>query len=166
MNPCAFSALKVLPSELGSTIGPQHVDGKRVMGCETAAPGGRLPSSWARAHEAGVGARHMPAVTLPAAEPGLAPKRRSASAAPLKGGSANHPPLVRPYQPSPSPLADELAALGAPGLAQLVAEAAAGGKPRLFFIDYMVMDSFWDQVPQDRPGRCEHAGRALLFLQQ
>lgn len=62
--------------------------------------------------------------------------------------------------------AEELAALGAPGLEALVAEAAAGGKPRLYWLDYMVMDAFWGEAPQDRPGRCEHAGRALLFLQQ
>jgi hypothetical protein len=60
----------------------------------------------------------------------------------------------------------EIAELGGASLAQHVADAAAGGKPRLFLIDYWLMAAFWGEAPKDLPGRAEHAGRALLFLQQ
>jgi hypothetical protein len=47
-----------------------------------------------------------------------------------------------------------------------VSEAAKGGKPRLFLLDYSLMDAFWGEAPPDAPGRVEHAGRALLFLKK
>jgi len=31
---------------------------------------------------------------------------------------------------------------------------------------WQVMDTFWKEAPEDAEGRAEHAGRALLFLQQ
>jgi hypothetical protein len=62
--------------------------------------------------------------------------------------------------------AEELAALGGGGLAQLVADAVAGKKPRLYLLDYWLMDTFWAEAPPDAAGRTEHAGRALFFLQQ
>jgi hypothetical protein len=53
---------------------------------------------------------------------------------------------------------------------QLVDDAAAGKKPRLFLIDYSVLAALWDKEEAAANGktdqRCEHAGRALLFLQQ
>ncbi|KAL4458476.1 hypothetical protein ABPG75_013341 [Micractinium tetrahymenae] len=58
----------------------------------------------------------------------------------------------------------ELKKLGSSkGLAELVA-AAAGSKPRLFMIDYMVLDYFWAQS-EGQKNRAEHAGRVLLYLQ-
>ncbi|KAL4422175.1 hypothetical protein ABPG77_006864 [Micractinium sp. CCAP 211/92] len=65
----------------------------------------------------------------------------------------------------PEHVEDELKKLGSSkGLAELVAAAAAGGKPRLFVIDYMVLDHFWAQS-ESQKNRAEHAGRVLLFLQ-
>jgi len=60
----------------------------------------------------------------------------------------------------------ELAKLGGGSLEQLVAAAAAGGKPRLFMLDYWALSAFWGEAPADKAGRAEHCGRALLFLQQ
>ncbi len=48
---------------------------------------------------------------------------------------------------------------------ELVAQAAAGGKPRLYWADYWYLDSFWDQGQPAR-NTAEHAGRIVLFLTQ
>lgn len=66
----------------------------------------------------------------------------------------------------PEHVDEELAALGGAGLNQLVADAVAGEKPRLYLLDYWLMDTFWAEAPPDAEGRTEHAGRALFFLQQ
>ncbi|PSC75994.1 lipoxygenase [Micractinium conductrix] len=66
----------------------------------------------------------------------------------------------------PQHVDDELKKLGSSaGLSKLVAQAAAGAKPRLFMIDYMVPDHFWTESLGEKH-RAEHAGRALLFLQE
>ncbi|KAF6251346.1 lipoxygenase [Scenedesmus sp. NREL 46B-D3] len=51
------------------------------------------------------------------------------------------------------------------GMAELVAAAAAGEKPRLFIIDYWGLECFWGDAP-DAKDRCEHVGRCLMYLQQ
>ncbi len=56
-------------------------------------------------------------------------------------------------------------------LAQLVAEAAAGGKPRLFVQDYWDLSAFWEEQAANggkAKGKemVQHAGRALFYLQK
>ena len=61
--------------------------------------------------------------------------------------------------------AEELKALGAGPLEELVAAAAAGAKPRLFWVDYWFLDAFWGEGEAQKD-RAEHVGRCLLFLAQ
>jgi hypothetical protein len=52
-------------------------------------------------------------------------------------------------------------------IASLVAAAAAGDKPRLYFVDYWLYTSVWDEdLPADwKSGKpVIHAGRCLLYL--
>ncbi|GAB4813772.1 hypothetical protein N2152v2_000818 [Parachlorella kessleri] len=65
----------------------------------------------------------------------------------------------------PQHVDEELKRLGSPGMEELVAQAAAGGKPRLYWADYWYLDSFWDQGQPAR-NTAEHAGRIVLFLTQ
>ena len=43
--------------------------------------------------------------------------------------------------------------------------AAAGGKPRLFLMDYWALSAFWDQMPRDG-NMVQHAGRAVFYLRR
>eukprot|EP00775_Hariotina_reticulata_P007328 gene7328-7540_t len=51
------------------------------------------------------------------------------------------------------------------GLQQLVADAAAGAKPRLFIIDYWVLNYFFAEFAGAKD-RCEHVGRCIFYLQE
>ncbi|KXZ51371.1 hypothetical protein GPECTOR_13g860 [Gonium pectorale] len=53
-------------------------------------------------------------------------------------------------------------------LEQLVAEAAAGAKPRLFHIDYWDLSAFWDDAEKKgvKTGMVQHAGRAVFYLRK
>lgn len=143
MNPCTLAALKQMPAQLGSAIAAEHVDSECRRWLVRAARG--------RAH---------PHLVLLAGGParlhaGQREPRQQREPAPHTASPAHRPPP-----------AEEIAELGGTSLAQHVADAAAGGKPRLFLIDYWLMAAFWEEAPKDLPGRAEHAGRALLFLQQ
>jgi len=48
------------------------------------------------------------------------------------------------------------------GLQQLVADAAAGGKPHLYCIDYWVLNYYFGEFPGAKD-RCEHVGRMHLL---
>jgi len=50
-------------------------------------------------------------------------------------------------------------------LQQLVADAAAGGKPRLYYIDYWIMSYFFAEFA-GAEDRCEHVGRCIFYLQE
>ena len=43
--------------------------------------------------------------------------------------------------------------------------AAAGGKPRLYLMDYWALSAFWDQTAPDA-NMVQHAGRALFYLRR
>jgi hypothetical protein len=137
MNPCTLAALKQMPAQLGSAIAAEHVDSECRRGLVRTARGRAPP------HLCAAGWR--------------------ASVSHVSKGSPLRTPASPAHRPPP---AEEIAELGGASLAQHVADAAAGGKPRLFLIDYWLMAAFWGEAPKDLPGRAEHAGRALLFLQQ
>jgi hypothetical protein len=141
MHPNAVTALKRLPSDFGSAIGPEHVDGGcwqgHCCGCY------RLLQDCPRLGFMRVRHYSSNAAAFPASLHGFFVKLFTLLLC-----------------------AEELAALGGGGLAQLVADAVAGKKPRLYLLDYWLMDTFWAEAPPDAAGRTEHAGRALFFLQQ
>lgn len=141
-NPCTLFALKQLPSQLGSAIGPQHVDGGCLVSC---------------CH-----AQTVPAAVYTSQQLHLSP---AAWWACLTQQQRKEGSFTLPMPPPPLFPAEELKALGAPSLEQLVAEAASGGKPRLYWADYWMMDAFWGEG-EPQKNRAEHAGRCLLFLVQ
>ncbi|KAG2491170.1 hypothetical protein HYH03_010382 [Edaphochlamys debaryana] len=54
-------------------------------------------------------------------------------------------------------------------LESLVADAQAGGKPRLFWQDYWALSAYWGEAGKDQnqPGKIvQHAGRALYYLRK
>ncbi|GIL91409.1 hypothetical protein Vretimale_17802 [Volvox reticuliferus] len=54
-------------------------------------------------------------------------------------------------------------------LEQLVSEAAAGGKPRLYLVDYWALSTFWADMEKDPgmpKGKVQHAGRVVMYLRK
>lgn len=70
------------------------------------------------------------------------------------------PPLSHTHTPILS-CADEL---GSDTMNGLVAVAAAGGKPRLFWVDYWAPYAFFFTQPWEEKDKVLHAGRALFYL--
>lgn len=74
---------------------------------------------------------------------------------------------VAPHS-SPTSLPPHSAAdLQGSSLEKLVAEAAAGAKPRLYYIDYWDMSAFWGEAEGNTGDNhmVQHAARAVLYLQ-
>ncbi|GIL59444.1 hypothetical protein Vafri_14121 [Volvox africanus] len=54
-------------------------------------------------------------------------------------------------------------------LEQLVSEAAAGGKPRLYYVDYWALSTFWETAVANneiQKGKVQHAGRVVMYLRK
>lgn len=87
-------------------------------------------------------------------------------------------PHARPLRlPSPPFLAGRTDDLQGASLEQLVAEAAAGQKPRLYLIDYWGLGHYWHDssaaaangngnASGAAPKAVQHAGRALFYLKK
>ncbi|GLI71453.1 hypothetical protein VaNZ11_016671 [Volvox africanus] len=54
-------------------------------------------------------------------------------------------------------------------LEELVSEAAAGGKPRLYYVDYWALSTFWETAAANnevQKGKVQHAGRVVMYLRK
>jgi hypothetical protein len=145
-NPVVITALKEWPAD--TAIDPARLAGAFRRGAERARR--RAPAA------CGLLARHLCGA-------GAAVKAGAASVDHLPHACARltqrHPGCATP---------ERAGDLGSPDAADnFIAAAAAGGKPRLFWVDHWAaLADPWFTVPWTSEASALHAGRALMFLQQ